>query len=368
MLLWLMFAALTATVLVAVLRPAFQPSASMPPEPAADLVVYKDQLADLERQVARGQLDAIEQDALRHEISRRILRIKPAAVGEGAAGFKASTVGVATAFVVPLLCLGLYAALGSPRVPSQPFRANSAQLANASAAELIARVEAKLATNPGDGRGWDALAPIYFKLERFADASDAYGRAVRLLGETPQRLAGFAEATVLANDGIVTEPARAAYQKLRVISPDRFEPRFWLALAQEQDGNATVAAAEYRALLQAAPADVTWRSMVEQRLAAVSKGAASPRGPSDDDVKAAASLSQSDRTAMIDGMVAALAVRLKTNGDDLEGWQKLIRSYVTLKKLDLARSALVDARAQFVGNTPAVATLDDLARRLELRP
>jgi cytochrome c-type biogenesis protein CcmH len=368
MLLWLMFAAMTAMVLVAVLRPAFRQPFVSSSEPAADLAVYRDQLADLEKQVARGQLDTNEHEALRHEISRRILRLKPTNTRETATGIKAATVGMAAAVGVPLLCLALYAQLGSPNVPSRPFRADPAQLANASAAELIARVEARLVTNPDDGRGWDAIAPIYFKLERFADASEAYGRAVRLLGESPQRLAGFAEATVLANDGIVTEQARVAYQKLRVASPDRFEPRFWLALAQEQDGNKAVAAAEYRALLQAAPADISWRGMVEQRLAVVTKNAASAKGPSDDDIKAAALLSEVDRTAMIIGMVDALAVRLKSNSADLDGWQKLIRSYVILKKPDLARAALTDARAKFVGNLSAITTLDDLARRLELRP
>ena len=71
---------------------------------------------------------------------------------------------------------------------------------------------------------------------------------------------------------------------------------------------------------------------------------------------------------MIAGMVENLAARLKLDGADLDGWQRLIRSYVTLKKPDQARAALASARSQFAGDTASVAALDALARGLELQP
>ena len=372
MLLWILLAGLTAAVLAVVLRPAFAvPTAHAEVSQSADLAVYKEQLDDLDRQVAQGRIDATEYDALRHEVARRIMRTSDK--GRADTGPKASvltmrTVPAVVAVIVSLGSLALYLLLGAPAVPGRPFAAASQSLSSASADELIAKVEARLAAAPNDGRGWDAIAPIYLRLERFDDAAQAYQRAAQLLGETPQRLAGLAEATVAANDGIVTEAARAAYEKLAVISPDRVEPRFWLALAKEQDGKREAAAADYRAILKAAPADAPWRGMVEQRLAGLAGTAKPLGGPTEADIKASAAVSEADRSAMIAGMVDALAARLKTDGRDPEGWQRLITSYTVLKLPDKARAALADARAALAGDIAANAALDVLARRLEAKP
>lgn len=366
MLLWLIFAVMTAAVLVVVLRPAFASASGTASAEGASVAVYKDQLADLDKQLARGQVDASEYDSLRTEIARRILRVGGEAVAAPtfASGSASRTVALAAAILIPLATVGLYARLGSPAVPDRPV-VESRQVAGASAADLIAKVEARLAEHPEDGRGWDAIAPVYFRLQRYADAADAYLKAAKILGETPPRLAGFAEATVLAHDGIVTDAARAAYEKLRVAEPDRFEPRFWLALADEQDGKRDKAATEYRGMLADAPADVPWRAMVEQRLAAVTGQA---RGPTEADIKASSSMTPADRSAMIDNMVQGLSQRLKANGKDPDGWEKLITSYVALKKPELAKQALIDARAALSGDAAATSRLDALALRLELRP
>jgi cytochrome c-type biogenesis protein CcmH len=242
MLLWISFAVLTAAAFAVVLRPAFINSRTADKSRTApDLAVYRDQLAELDRQLAAAQLGPAEHDALRVEVSRRILRLegegtKPSSRTSSGASKGAPSLILALATLAPLAALGLYLNLGAPAIPAQPFATIAAPAATTPAATLIAQVEARLAANPSDGRGWDVIAPVYFKLERFADAAQAYQRAIALQGETVPRLAGLAEATVLSNDGIVTEPARAAYEKLSRLAPDRIEPRFWLALAKEQDG------------------------------------------------------------------------------------------------------------------------------------
>ena len=99
------------------------------------------------------------------------------------------------------------------------------------------------------------IAPVYLKLGRYADAAAAYANAVRLQGESVNLLAGLAEASIMAKDGIVTEEARAAYEKILKLEPGRVEPRFWLAMGKEQDGRLADALADYSALLKEAPAE-----------------------------------------------------------------------------------------------------------------
>ena len=99
-------------------------------------------------------------------------------------------------------------------------------------------------------------------------------------------------------------------------------------------------------MLAKAPTDAPWRPLVEAALARV--GGPAP-ALSDDALAAAKDMNEADRGAMIRGMVERLAVRLKQNGDDVEGWLRLVRAYTVMGDRDKAKSALADAR-QAVGN------------------
>lgn len=238
--------------------------------------------------------------------------------------------------------------------------------------ELIARVEQRLATNPADGQGWDVIGPVYLRLDRFQDAADAFSNAIRLLGETTPRLAGLAEALVMASNGIVTEPARRTYEKLAALEPDRIEPKFWLLLAKEQDGKTAEAAAGYRALLAGAPPDADWRPLVVERLAAVTGTKApgtevksqSERGPSASDVKAASAMSDDDRGKMIAGMIDGLAQRLKSNGNDPAGWARLVNAYLVLGEKGKAEAAVADARKALANAETGAAAVRELEAML----
>jgi cytochrome c-type biogenesis protein CcmH len=280
---------------------------------------------------------------------------------------------MAVAVLTPLLTLALYLANGSPGLPSYPVAGRAASpLEQAQVGDLVAKVEARLREHPEDGQGWDVIAPVYFKLGRFREAAAAYAAAARLEGETVRRLAGFAEASVLAADGIVGEEARVAYEKILKLEPGRPEPRFWLALAREQDGKLDAALADYKGLLADASADAPWRGAVESRIAEISRrlggaaGAAEPRGPSPSDVAAAEKLAPSDRARMISQMVDGLADRLKRDGRDLAGWLRLVNAYVVLDRKNDARAALAQARQHFPGDEQALSQLSALAQSLGL--
>jgi cytochrome c-type biogenesis protein CcmH len=375
MLLWITFAVLTATVLAAVLAPLGRARRATATADAGALEVYRDQLSELESERARGLIEESDAAAARTEIARRLLASAAEADRIPAAPATPSSqrsLAAGIAVLVPLLALGVYLTYGSPGLPDYPHAARSqVALENAQIGELVAKVEARLREHPEDGEGWDVIAPVYLRLGRLRDATDAFAHAVRLKGESVKRLAGLAEASVLAADGVVTEDARLAYEKILKLEPGRPEARFWLALAKEQDGKLAEAVADYKAMLAQAPADATWRAAVEQRIAEVSQrlSGAQPaplRGPSTEDMAAAEKLAPADRARMIAGMVEGLAQRLKRDGRDLAGWLRLVNAYVVLGRKDDALTALADARKTFGGDEKALSELAALANRLGL--
>lgn len=377
MLLWLAFAVMTAATLAVVLRPlAGAPPAAEAPGAAVDagtVAVYRDQLDEIEAQRAQGVLEATEAEAARIEVSRRLLS---AAEGTSHAAAGAQLVRKLTlpiAALVPVFTLVLYLAYGAPGMPGFPHAKPGAEtpLQNVQIGDLVAKVEARLREAPQDGKGWDVIAPVYFKLGRFRDAQNAYQQASRLLGESVARLGGFAEASIFAADGIVTEDARRAYARILELEPGRIEARFWLALAREQDGDLAGAKTEYDKLVAEAPADAPWRASVAERSRLVAdrlagKPPAPAPGPGSDDVAAAERMSPADRQRMIEGMVDGLAQRLKQNGRDLPGWLRLVRAYGVLKRTDDARAALAEARKIFADDARAIAELSQLAASMGL--
>ena len=289
---------------------------------------------------------------------------------------------IALAFGLPLAALSLYLIYGSPRLPDQPLIARLQDPASDKNLEvLVARVEARLREHPEEGEGWEVIAPVYMGWRRYADAAEAYRQSIRLLGESPKRLASYGQALVLANNGVVTEDARKALERALVLDPKLIEPRLVLIIAKEQDGQLAAAIEDWRAMLASAPADAPWRKLVEQRLAedeaklagkAVPAGpeaapGTAPQGPSPDDVAAAQTMSPADRQAMIESMVQGLADRLDQKGDDLAGWLKLVRAYTVLDRKDDALKALEKAKTQFSGNAAALQQLDALAAELGLK-
>jgi cytochrome c-type biogenesis protein CcmH len=203
----------------------------------------------------------------------------------------------------------------------------------------------------------------------FTQAADAFQRAARLLGESPKRLAGYARALIMVQNGVVSEPARQAYERLRALEPQSVEPQVWLAIGREQDGDLKGAEAEYRRLLPTA--EEPWTGLLKARLQAVSeKLGAPPAAPSaplpDATAGSPPGKSPAERDAFIQKMVDGLAARLKENGNDLEGWMRLVRSYMVLGRREDAVAALSSARGQFSGDQNSLAELNVLAESLGL--
>ncbi len=350
MLFWFVAALLTLGASLAVLLPLSRRGVVGQVDGDHDIEVYRDQLAEIDRDAGRGLIGAPEAEQARAEIARRIIRTgndRPrggVSVGQSAV---LRAVGAAAVLAVPLVSWGIYAATGSPNLPSQPLQERLAKNpAENSIEELIARAEGHLAANPADARGWEVLAPIYLRTGRSADAVNAYRSAMRIGGPTAAREAGLGEAIATAAGGLVSAEARAGFERALALEPNHPKAKFYLATALAQEGRLAEAVSGWTAMMQSLPADSPWRDAVSRsldearsRLAAAPGPGAMP-GPNQAQVDAAAGMSETDRTAMIEGMVANLDQKLRDNPVDPEGWTRLVRSYLVLGRTEDARDAV----------------------------
>ena len=87
---------------------------------------------------------------------------------------------------------------------------------------------------------------------------------------------------------------------------------------------------------------------------------------SQEQMAAAQNMNAADREAMIRSMVNGLEARLQSNGDDIEGWQRLIRARVVLGEMDKAKAAYGKARGHFGNKPDALATLEATAKELKI--
>ena len=378
MTLWILAALMTVGALFAVLWPLHRASVAGAARGGNDSAVYRDQLHEIERDLAAGSIGANEAQAARIEVSRRLLaadQAETAGIGNAAASGNAAAnnqvrgrkLSAALAMIVLTLGAGsLYLALGSPNLPGQPLAQRLAQAHGgaSSVQALFARVEAHLAQHPDDGRGWEVIAPVYMRLGRYADAAKARANALRLLGPTAERQADFGEALVAVENGTVTAQAKAAFDAALALDAGNVTARFYEGLAAEQDGKPAEAAGIWRGMLDAASETAAWVPTVREALARVapSNAAGSTAGASGSNSTTAGP--QSNQDEMIRGMVERLAARLRENGSDVEGWVRLVRSYLVLGEREKAKAADADARRALKDDPDKLRRFEDEAKSL----
>ncbi|MDA5638670.1 MULTISPECIES: c-type cytochrome biogenesis protein CcmI [Agrobacterium] len=336
---WIVVAILTAAVAIVLMYPLMRKTEAPQTRRDGEVAVYRDQLAELDRERAAGLIGDTEADYARAEIGRRLLAAAEAEETP-AKESRSRRHHLATSFItllLPALGLCLYIWNGSPDTPDMPLEARLENPGN-DMNMLVARAERHLAQNPEDGAGWDILAPIYFKMQRLGDAELAYRNALRIQGPSAERLTGLGETLVAGNDGVVIEAARDAFAEADRLSPGNPRTRFYLALALEQSGKSEEAQSAFAALAAAAPAGAPWLPLVQEHIART--GGKAGTGPTAADVAAAKEMAPADRQAMIEGMVASLDAKLKDNPDDFEGWMRLMRAYSVLKNEAKAGEAL----------------------------
>jgi cytochrome c-type biogenesis protein CcmH len=359
MTLWIIFALLLAAVLAAVLWPLLRPHPAPANRADYDIEVYLDQLRELERDASRDLIDESQAAAAKLEIERRLLAASRATGGVTRETSSARRGLLAALFAVAITAaaLALYADLGSPGLPNQPFAQRPPAPAEspvvAQARSRLAAVEERLDAEPENPDIWSDLGSLRLAVGDEAGAVEALAQAMTLSGERSDIASTYGEVLTIAAAGMVTPEAQRVFQK--VLSENAGEPRarFFIALASYQAGRHQAALEQWSALAKDSPPGASWLPTLTERIRQTANevGAdaadylpAQP-GPTGDDVAAAANLSPAEQQDMIRTMVERLSSRLEGEPEDVEGWRQLGQSYVVLNERTRAAEAYTKALA-----------------------
>jgi cytochrome c-type biogenesis protein CcmH len=314
-----LLALLTTATVAALLWPLLRMRLPARDRLSGELAIYRDQLAELEREREAGTLGPAEAAAARTEIERRMLAAGDAAAGSATGSAKPARASDAVqkwlppalSLFVPLLALGLYLQTGRPGLPAAPFAdrgtEHPAPSQQMDVAGLLKEARARLAQDPND-----------------ADA-----------------LAALGEGLTLEAGGTVTQPALEALQRALKTRPDDARILYYLGLHEAQSGDSKAAIARWRDLEAKSPPDAPWLPMLRAEIARVAKAAGlsvpptqTPQStmptPSREQQEAMAQLTPEQRQQAIRTMVEGLAARLADAPQDRAGWLRLANAWKVL--------------------------------------
>jgi cytochrome c-type biogenesis protein CcmH len=276
---------------------------------------------------------------------------------------------------------------------------NAAAAANATAAApqdaaqveaMMARLMQRVRENPDDHEGWFLLGMAYRAMERFADATQAFRRAMELQPRNADYTAYLAEMVLIGATSANRPPPPEADQLFRralTLQPGNPQARFYLATIRNERGDHRGAVDDLLALLRDAPAGEVWPQQVRSALVAIaqrnnidltgrlpaapaapppSTATAAIPGPTPEQLRSAGTMTPTQQDAMGREMVERLAARLRANPRDANRWIMLMRSRMVLNDPRGASEALRSALGVFQ-NDPAVQNrLRQAARELNV--
>ncbi|MEX0970684.1 MAG: c-type cytochrome biogenesis protein CcmI [Paracoccaceae bacterium] len=380
---WILLALVTLVLAVLILAPLLAGKGDAVPRAAYDMQVYRDQLAEIERDLARGNLSAADAKTSRAEIGRRLLAADAELTATHAASSAPRALNMAA---VAMLSLGAvagifytYDRIGAPGYPDLPLaerRAAMAEsrpsqdMAEATAARsglnepalvapdprlpaLVAQLEAATAERPDDVQGQALLAQFLPQLGRFADARRAQARVIALKGvdANADDYIELAELMISATQGYVSPEAEAALRRGLMLDGSNPRGRYYAGLTMAQTGRPDLALQIWTILLEDSPADAPYIAAIQAQIDNLRRAAAAMSGPAN---VTGLTAEQQDE---VRGMVEGLAARLASDGGSAEEWARLVRALIVLGEHDRARAIAAEAEVNFADMPEALALI-----------
>ena len=248
---------------------------------AVNITVYRDQIAELDRDLENDILSREQYDKSKQELQQRMLQDvterDKLVIGKNK---KIRNIVLSTfiALTLPLAAISLYLVIGDTRgLLPQAQLANATQQMNRDGgnapsghdnfSSVLDNLIARLNNNPEDIEGWIMLGRTYAIMGQYAEAGNTYAKLVELIPDSPQILSDYADVLAMKNQGSLSgKPAELIYEALRI------DPKYPKALALagtiEFEQERYAQAAEYwEKLLKGIPADSPLAQSVKDSIA-----------------------------------------------------------------------------------------------------
>lgn len=273
----LMLVLTLAFMIIPLLR---QAPATGPDRKDINVAVHRQQLEELEIDLANNSLSQDQYQQAKLEIEKSLLHdIADENNSDTAAVADERWTITALVTLVPIIAVALYFSLGSfSAIDHRPSAVSTAGTDSAlpSVESMVQKLAERLRTNPNDGTGWSMLGRSYTALGRYQEAAVAYEKARKILGDNPTLLSDQAEVLAVANNNQLAGKPRELIASALKIDPNH-QKSLWLAgHAAAEAGERKLAAEYWTRLLQSMPADSDAAATVKQYLAHVQDGAALP--------------------------------------------------------------------------------------------
>jgi cytochrome c-type biogenesis protein CcmH len=192
----------------------------------ANVSIYRDQLQELDEDLAAGTLSPDQYQQARREVESRVLEDvgSEAARAAEASGNAGRIAAIVSGVAIPVIALAMYFALGTPAgIAPQPMAARegaAGQGHEVTPEQINAMVDAlaqRLQNEPGNAEGWVMLARSLNALGRYPEAVKAYAKAVELVPDNGQLLADYADSLAMAQGrNLMGEPEKLIQKALQV--------------------------------------------------------------------------------------------------------------------------------------------------------
>lgn len=394
---WSAAALISAIVVGFVLWPLMSRRGDAPEvEGLHDQQIYRDQLAEIDRDAERGLLGETEADQARLEISRRLLEADQrytSAVKAGDGQLSMPLAGLLAACLL-LATGGLYYKLGAQGLPDQPLAERLAARAEAIAARptqeqveekfadqllttddqepeylaLLEQLRSTVAKRPDDLQGYEYLAANEANIGNFRAAWRAKARALQLKGEaaTASDFIDLAELMIVATGGYVSPKAEIVLGQAVRLNPDLPRGRYYTGLALAQNGRPDLTFEVWSELVQRGPEDAPWVMAIKSQLPEIARQIGRTdeldlAGPDASDIEAAGELDDAERAEMVNSMVERLSDRLASEGGSAAEWARLIRALGVLQRVERAEAIWKEAQEVFAADPQSLAQINQAA-------
>lgn len=391
---WLTVTVITLTVVAILLRAVARGAqGQVSSRAASDVAVYRAQLDEVERDVARGVIGQEDAERVHAEIARRLIAADKAQAAETRTQRKGPMAAAMALIAVAVVgSVTSYWWLGAPgygdmalkdRIAfAEEVRQSRPDQATAEASlppfvapadmdprytELLTQLRNTVAQRPGDIQGHVLLAQQERRIGNYLAAKEAQRQVLTLKGAavTAQDLADLGELQVLAAGGYVAPEAEMSLRAALAQDPSNGVARYYLGLMLTQTGRPDQAFRIWDGLLRAGPPDAPWIPPIAAQIEELAQlagvrysmpeiGGSTLRGPSAQDVENAQSMTPAERMEMIGGMVAGLSERLATEGGPATDWARLISSLGVLGEQQRAAAIYANAVEVFAGDDAAL--------------